>query len=83
MSTIEGIIRQNTDNPLLKITSLRYFETNKGIGYQCKTNIDGVEICNDGVGGATYLDGAFKSTKNFEHLSEGQLEELIDKYENE
>ena len=81
MSTIEGIIRQNTDNPLLKVTSVRYFETNKGIGYQCKTNIDGVEICNDGVGGATYLDGAFKYTKNFEHLSEGQLEDLIDKYE--
>ena len=83
MSTIEGIIRQNTDNSLLKVTSVRYFETNKGIGYQCKTNIDGVEICNDGVGGATYLDGAFKYTKNFEHLSEGQLEDLIDKYENE
>ena len=42
MSTIEGIIRQNTDNPLLKVTSVRYFETNKGIGYQCKTNIDGI-----------------------------------------
>jgi len=66
----------------MKVTSVRYFETNKGlVGYQCKTNIDGVEICNDGVGGATYLDGAFKYTKNFEHLSEGQLEELIDKYE--
>ena len=82
MSTIEGIIRQNTDNPLLKVTSVRYFETNKGlVGYQCKTNIDDVEICNDGVGGATYLDGAFKYTKNFEHLSEWQLEELIDEYE--
>ena len=81
MSTIEGIIRQNTDNSLLKVTSVTYFETNKGIGYQCKTNIDGIEICNDGVGGATYLDGAFKYTKNFEHLSEWQLEELIDEYE--
>jgi len=82
MSTIEGIIRQNTENPLLKVTSIRYFETNKGlVGYQCKTNIDGVEICNDGMGGATYLDGAFKYTKNFEHLSEWQLEELIDEYE--
>jgi len=82
MSTIEGIIRQNTENPLLKVKSIRYFETNKGlVGYQCKTNIDGVEICNDGMGGATYLDGAFKYTKNFEHLSEWQLEELIDEYE--
>jgi len=82
MSTIEGIIRQNTENPLLKVTSIRYFETNKGlVGYQCKTDVDGVEICNDGMGGATYLDGAFKYTKNFEHLSEWQLEELIDEYE--
>lgn len=81
MSTIEGIIRQNTNNPLLKVTSVRYFETNKGVGYQCKTNKDGVEIHNDGMGGATYLDGAFKYTKNFEHLSEWQLEELIDEYE--
>jgi len=82
MSTIEGIVRQNTENPLLKVKSIRYFETNKGlVGYQCKTNIDGVEICNDGMGGATYLDGAFKYTKNFEHLSEWQLEELIDEYE--
>lgn len=82
MSTIEGIIRQNTENPLLKVKSIRYFETNKGlVGYQCKTDVDGVEICNDGMGGATYLDGAFKYTKNFEHLSEWQLEELIDEYE--
>lgn len=82
MSTIEGIIRQNTENPLLKVKSIRYFETNKGlVGYQCKTDINGVEICNDGMGGATYLDGAFKYTKDFEHLSEWQLEELIDEYE--
>jgi len=67
----------------MKVTSIRYFQTNKGIGHQCKTNIDGVEICNDGTGGATYLDGAFKSTKNFEHLSEWDLEDLIDKHENE
>ena len=68
----------------MKVTRVRYFETNKGLfGYQCKTNIDGVEICNDGMGGATYLDGAFKDTKNFRELSEWDLEDLIDKYENE
>ena len=66
----------------MKVTSVRYFETNKGIGYQCKTNIRGIQICNDGVGGATYLDGAFKYTKNFDHLSEWDLEDLIDQYEN-
>lgn len=66
----------------MKVTSVRYFETNKGIGYQCKTNIEGIQICNDGVGGATYLDGAFKYIKNFDHLSEWDLEDLIDEYEN-
>ena len=39
----------------LKVISVRYFETNKGIGYECKTNIDGVEILNDGNGGGTYV----------------------------
>ena len=66
---------------IMKVTSVRYFETNKGIGYQCKTNIRGIQICNDGNGGATYLDGAFKYTKNFDHLSEWDLEDLIDEYE--
>ena len=65
----------------MEVTNVRYFETNKGLGYQCKTNIKGVEIWNDGNGGATYLDGAYKYTKNFEHLSESDLENLIDKYE--
>ena len=65
----------------MKVTSVRYFETNRGLGYQCKTNIEGIQICNDGVGGATYLDGAYKYTKNFENLSESYLENLIDKYE--
>lgn len=65
----------------MEVTNVRYFETNKGLGYQCKTNIKGIEICNDGNGGATYLDGAYKYTKNFEHFSESYLESLIDKYE--
>ena len=65
----------------MKVTSVRYFETNKGVGYQCKTDIQGIQICNDGNGGATYLDGAYKYTKNFDHLSESYLENLIDKYE--
>jgi len=65
----------------MKVISVRYFETNRGLGYQCKTNIEGIEIWNDGNGGATYLDGAYKHTKNFNHLSESDLEKLIDKYE--
>ena len=65
----------------MKVTSVRYFETNRGLGYQCKTNVQGVEIWNDGNGGATYLVGSYKHTKNFNHLSESDLEKLIDKYE--
>ena len=65
----------------MKVISVRYFETNRGLGYQCKTNIQGVEIWNDGNGGATYLDGSYKHKKNFNHLSESDLEKLIDKYE--
>lgn len=43
----------NTFN--LKVTSVRYFETNRGVGYECKTNMDDVEILNDGNGGGTYV----------------------------
>jgi hypothetical protein len=64
----------------MKVTSVRYFETNKGVGYQCKTNIKGIEICNDGNGGATYIDGNLnKLIKNY---TEWDLEDLIDQYEN-
>ena len=66
----------------MKVTRVRYFQTNKGVGYQCETNIKGLQICNDGNGGATYLDGAYKITKDFMDLSEWDLEDLIDKYEN-
>ena len=41
----------------MKVTSVRYFTTNRGVGYQCQTNIKGIEIWNDGMGGATYIDG--------------------------
>ena len=39
----------------LKVTSVKYFETRRGVGYTCKTNVKGVEIYNDGQGGDTYL----------------------------
>jgi len=63
----------------MKVTSVRYFETNKGIGYQCETNIKDIQICNDGTGGATYVDGDLK--KLIKEYSEWDLEDLIDKYE--
>jgi hypothetical protein len=65
----------------MKVVSIRYFKTNKGVGYQCKTNIKGVEICNDGVGGATYIDGAFSDRKLIKKYNEQELEDLIDAHE--
>jgi len=66
----------------MKVTNIRYFRTNKGVGYQCKTNIKGIEICNDGTGGATYIDGAFQNIKLLKEYTEWDLEDLIDNYEN-
>ena len=63
----------------MKVTSVRYFETNKGIGYQCKTNIKDIEIWNDGNGGGTYIDGNLN--KLFKEYTEWDLEDLIDEYE--
>jgi hypothetical protein len=39
----------------LKVTSVRYFETRRGLGYECKTNIPNVTIWNDGMAGGTYF----------------------------
>lgn len=62
----------------MKVTKIIYFKTNHGVGYSCETDVRGVKILNDGTGGATYLDGAFKDIKNFRELSEWDLENLID-----
>lgn len=72
----------------LKVISVRYFETNKGIGYECKTNIDGVEILNDGNGGGTYVSSPrvekqIRQSVNSDWFDmETYLEEKIDEYEN-
>lgn len=50
----------------LKVKSIRYFETNRGTGYQAKTNIPGEEIVNDGTGGPTYVKGMYRKTKPYE-----------------
>tara|TARA_R100000697_G_scaffold115834_1_gene135887 strand:+ start:242 stop:475 length:234 start_codon:yes stop_codon:yes gene_type:complete len=67
----------------LEVTSVRYFETRKGYGYECKTNIHDISIWNDGMGGGTYL--AFRGNKNgfpeFHEYTENDLEMLIDNYE--
>ena len=79
----------NTFN--LKVTSVRYFETNRGVGYQCKTNMDDVEILNDGNGGGTYVSPphvekqirqSVNMVNNDWFNMEIYLEEKIDEYEN-
>jgi|TARA_R100000482_G_scaffold35162_1_gene11628 hypothetical protein len=81
--------------PNVEVTGIRYFETRRGIGYQCKTNL-GFEIWNDGDGGATYIDGAgvmpnrevysvlkeqFPNANPQGYDFEEALEGLINKYE--
>jgi len=65
----------------LKVKSIRYFETRRGVGYQAKTNIKGVEIWNDGYGGETYLSETYQNTRNYDHLTEWELENLLNDYE--
>ena len=65
----------------LKVTSVRYFETRRGLGYECQTNNRLVQIWNDGQGGCTYLDGDAYNLKFYKELSERDLEELINEYE--
>ena len=65
----------------LEITSIRYFETRRGLGYECRTNVKGLSIWNDGDGGPTYLNHD-NMNDDYHHLTEYQLESLIDEYEN-
>ena len=72
----------------LKVTGVRYFETRRGLGYQCKTNIKGLEIWNDGNGGGTYFSSEDYKVINGrdiaryeEKYSETDLEYLIDVFE--
>tara|TARA_Y100000401_G_scaffold73746_1_gene59724 strand:- start:437 stop:646 length:210 start_codon:yes stop_codon:yes gene_type:complete len=67
----------------LQVKSIRYFKTNRGVGYQAKTNIKGVEICNNGDGGATYLDGSWVDIKPYYNIDEFELEALVDKHESQ
>jgi hypothetical protein len=73
-------------NKELKVTNVRYFETRRGLGYECKTNIKGLLIWNDGNGGGTYLDCEpplnGRDLVEFENkYKEIELEKLIDIYE--
>ena len=64
----------------LIVTKVRYFETLRGLGYECETNVDGVTICNDGNGGATYVD-CNAQNRIYSELTEDELESLIDIFE--
>ena len=65
----------------MKVISIRYFKTSRGIGYEAKT--DKGSIWNDGNGGATYFEPNYPKYKRneFSHLTEWDLEKFIDTYE--
>jgi hypothetical protein len=65
----------------LKVTSVRYFETRRGTGYEVKTNVDGIEIWNDGTGGPIFLEGSARDLLPYKHLTEDDLHKLIDEFE--
>jgi len=63
----------------IKIKSIRYYETNRGVGYECKTNCG--SIWNDGKGGATYFDPKSNEFNHLLRIDEFELESLIDEFE--
>jgi|TARA_B100001094_G_C17895502_1_gene653811 hypothetical protein len=63
----------------LKVTSYREFNTRRGVGYECKTNVKGIEIWNDGNGGGTFIENSERNDE-YHHLTEYQLEILIDEF---
>lgn len=72
----------------IEVTSIRYYKTRNGVGYECNTNLDGVRIYNDGHGGGTFLQGygtvrrAGASKQELYRITdENHLERLIDDFE--
>lgn len=66
----------------LKVSSVRYFETRNGLGYECKTNHPDVIIWNDGNGGGTYVAPSATAKKMGAYdLTETQLQNLINVFE--
>ena len=63
------------------VKSVRYFETNRGLGYEAKTS-EG-SIWNDGNGGPTYFEPKYPkyNNKDFIDFSESDLENMINIYE--
>lgn len=72
----------------IEVTSIRYYKTRNGVGYECNTNLEGVNIYNDGLGGGTFVHGmgvvrrAGASKQELFRLDdENHLERLIDDFE--
>ena len=65
----------------MTVKSVRYLETNRGLGYEAKTN-EG-SIWNDGNGGPTYFEPQYPkyNNKDFIDFSESDLENMINIYE--
>ena len=67
-------------NKKIIVQNIRYFRTRRGLGYEAKTNLG--SIWNDGNGSPTYFEAdSLSISKDYSHLSEWDLESLIDKYE--
>ena len=67
----------------LKVRSVRYFNTRRGLGYECKTNKLNVVIWNDGQGGGTFIAPHYPYTKDYQDMMENEsdLEDLINEFE--
>ena len=66
----------------MKVKSIRYFETNRGLGYEAKT--DKGSKWTDASGGSTYFQPNYNKgykMSDFNHLNEDDLEKLIDVFE--
>ena len=65
----------------LEVTGVVYTQTPMGTSYRCTTNVDGVTIHYTSIIGITFIEGTWSKIKHYQHLTEAQLENLIDKYE--
>ena len=61
----------------MKVTSVRYLETRRGLGYECKTNTDKT-IWNDGTGGGTYVDCKGRHIHKLNGFSGMDLEDYLE-----
>lgn len=75
------LIKELESRDPLRVISVRYFKTRRGLGYECKTNKKNIVIHNDGFGGSTYIERN-KYANAYNDLTEQNLEDLINYYEN-